>query len=385
MKGRRAASALLAASALACGSCRDAPTPFTLRNALPSGAELALPPLASPVLRVLLVGDMGDDTRQQGEVARAIAAAHARAPFDLALHVGDNLYECGPDVRLPGADRCAFSPDGNTVADGYAPPHDPGFEAKLEHALAPLARGSTPVPVYLALGNHDVAADGLCTVRGIDAPTLARRRACLEVAHASALWRMPARHYVLDRDPARFLVIDSNLLVGDYGGFTIDGEIEFVRSAAAGCAARPCFVVAHHPAVTAAEHRSDATPEYVARVRRLEEAAGGRIAAWLAGHDHDLQHLRAVAGYDVLVSGNGSRERPGERFERVSVPGAQLLFASTARGFASLEVARDGWLVRFEATSGEPLHCCRATFPGACQPVACRASSLRDSPRPGPL
>ena len=111
----------------------------------------------------------------------------------------------------------------------------------------------------------------------------------------------------------------------------------------------------------------------MARLARLEEAAGGRVAAWLAGHDHDLQHLRSAAGYDVIVSGNGSRGRPWERFESTS-PGGQLLFASTAWGFATLEVAEGSWSVRFEGVSGEALHCCRTHFPGRCDPLTCPAS-----------
>jgi hypothetical protein len=94
------------------------------------------------------------------------------------------------------------------------------------------------------------------------------------------------------------------------------------------------------------------------------------VAAWLAGHDHDLQHVRAARGYDVFVSGNGSRWRK-ERFEAVSPPQARLLFASTAWGWAVLEVSAARWSVRFEDQDGRPLHCCRAEFPGPCQPVAC--------------
>ena len=40
------------------------------------------------------------------------------------------------------------------------------------------------------------------------------------------------------------------------------------------------------------------------------------VRAWLAGHDHDLQHLRTATGVDVLVSGNGATARPRERFEK---------------------------------------------------------------------
>jgi tartrate-resistant acid phosphatase type 5 len=177
---------------------------------------------------------------------------------------------------------------------------------------------------------------------------------------------------VVDQGPARFIAIDSNLLRGDYGGFDFDSEVAFVRSAAEGCAGRRCFVLAHHPPVTAGGHAKDATPEYLARLASIEAAAGGRISAWLAGHDHDLQHLRTPAGYDVLVSGNTSRGRPQERFEKLPVAGSQLLFASTAWGYGRLEVAPEGWTYRFEDERGEPLHCCAAVGAGPCQPVACR-------------
>jgi hypothetical protein len=130
-------------------------------------------------------------------------------------------------------------------------------------------------------------------------------------------------------------------------------------------------VVAHHPAATAGSHRREDDAAWRGRLARLEEAAGGAPAAWIAGHDHDLQHLRAAAGYDVLVSGNGSRGRSRERFEAVAPPGAALLFASTAWGWLELEAWAGGWRARFVSWEGAPLHCCQASFPGRCEPVAC--------------
>jgi hypothetical protein len=328
---------------------------------------------------VLLFADFGDDTCQQAEVARGMAAAHARAPFDLAFSAGDNIYDCGPDPRPATAAACAFGPDGASALAGYVPPDDARFHKRFEAALAPLAAGDRPLPVYLALGNHDVASWRSCREGELPADELARVRACLEVAHRGPLWRFPARHYVLDRGPARFVVVDSNVLVQDYGGFTLEQEMAFVREATRGCESRPCFLVGHHPPASAGDHAASlARPgdAFVERARRLEGAMSAPIAAWIAGHDHDLQHLRAAAGYDVLVSGNGSRYRR-EKFEVVGPPAARLLFASTAWGWAALEVSAGGWSVRFEDQDGKPLHCCRAAFPGACQPVAC-------GPAPGP-
>ena len=353
--------ALLLAGCARCSS----PT-FAVRPVEP---EAAPPPL--PVsLRVLHFGDFGDDTWQQSTVARAMTDwAHA-TPVDVALSVGDNVYECGPDLALPGAPACSFSPDGNTVAAGYEPPLDPRFRKDFEAPLEGLQRDGKPVPIWLVLGNHDMNAWGNCAVSD-DPVAASRARACLEVAHRSPQWSMPGRRWVLDRGPARFIGIDSNLLTRDYGGFSFDDEVAFVRQAAEACGEKTCFLVAHHPAASAGEHVQDGTPEYLARVRRIEEAAGGRIAAWLAGHEHQLEHLRAPAGYDVLISGNTSRGRPGERFAHVSAAGTKLLFASTAWGFGVLEVGDAGWSYRFLNDKGVPVHCCVAAGRGPCRPVAC--------------
>ncbi len=366
-----ALAALLALAAGASGCCRCARSPTFARSEAPLAAAPSRPP---PLRRVLHFADYGDDTCQQAAVARAMVASHRRAPFDLAVSAGDNLYECGLDPALPGAAGCAFAADGNAAVPGYVPPPDPLMAERFERLLGGLARGGVPVPVHPALGNHDVGLPVSCMGRGD--PAVQRTRACLEVAFRSARWAMPGRHYAIDAGPARLLIVDSNLLKADYGGFTLDGEVSFLEGQAAACAdpGRFCFVVAHHPAATASGHRDDLTPEFLARLRRLERAlstGGGRIAGWLAGHDHDLQHLRAEAGYDVFVSGNTSRGRDGERFDQAAPPGARLLFASTAWGFGRLEVGADGWSYRFENDRGEAIHCCAAAGRSPCLPVEC--------------
>jgi hypothetical protein len=185
---------------------------------------------------------------------------------------------------------------------------------------------------------------------------------------------MPARHYAVDLGRARFLVVDSNVVASDYGGFTLDDEVAFVAEAAseAHCPReRACFLVGHHPPATAGSHADDWTVEGQARADRLLAAAGGRVRAWLAGHDHDLQHVRTPAGLDVFVSGNGARDRPRERFERTVPAGASLLFGSVRWGHGVLEVGADGWRYRFEGHDGAALYCCAAAGAGRCEPAAC--------------
>jgi hypothetical protein len=369
-----AAVALLAVTA--CGGCTAKPG-FTVRQgAALSPATAPGQAAAGAGLRVLHVGDFGERTPQQRAVADAVVAAHVRAPFALALFAGDLIYPCGPDALRPGAETCAFAPDGVTVATPPGGAPDPAFATLHEEPLARLLASTPPRPV-MTLGNHDVWVKGTCTVLGLDAAVAARRKACLAVAHSSALWSLPGRHFTIDEGPARFVVLDSNVLYADYGGFTLDDELRFLDGALAGCESRACFVLLHHPPTTSGEHESDfgtGHPERLERVRRLEAVAGHRVRAFLAGHDHDLQHLRTSAGVDVLVSGNGATGRPEERFGRTS-GGGSLLFASTAWGLGVLTVRQQGWDYRFEDDRGAPLYCCAATAAGPCQPITCTPGS----------
>jgi len=363
------AGALLALGLLAwAGCCRTGGCSFTAR-APEAESPAPAPPLSPPLVRALHFADLGEGSCQQAAVAAGMAASHRSLPFDLAFAVGDNLYECGPDVELAGAEGCAFAPGGATVAPGYEPPADDRFARLHEQPLAAL--GS--LPVHLALGNHDVATWPGCTSGG-DPAGEARRKACLEVAHRGDRWSMPARHYAVDLGRARFLVVDSNVVAADYGGFTLDDEVAFVAEAAseARCPReRACFLVGHRPPATAGSHADDWTAESQARADRLVAAGGGRIRAWLAGHDHDLQHVRTPAGLDVFVSGNAARDRPRERFERTVPAGARLLFGTVRWGHGIVEVGADGWRYRFEGHDGTALYCCAAVGAGRCEPAAC--------------
>lgn len=368
-------AALAALAALEGCACGD-PT-FTVRSerARHPGPE---PAIAGPFLHVLHLADFGDGTEQQHHVALGVAASHRREPFALALFPGDNIYSCGPDPTVPGAAACAFAADWNTVAHGFSPPADGSF-ARHEAPLAALA-GPPAAEVYLALGNHDVAAWGGCA-SGPAPVAEGRLKACLEVAHRSPLWQMPARHYALDRGAARFLVVDTNLVAGPYGGFSLDDEVAFVEEAARGCRpdaceAEPggcdkpwCFLVGHHPPMSAGGHRT--TADYHARMDRILAAGGGRVRGFLCGHDHDLQHVRGPTGLDVFVSGNGARGRPRERFETPTVAGSEVIFGSVRWGHGVLDVARDGWRYRFEDVDGARLYCCAAVGAGRCEPTTC--------------
>lgn len=324
-----------------------------------------------PLLRVLVFGDFGSSGRQQTAVARAMVEEHRARGFDFGLMLGDNLYPCGPDLDLYGARDCAFTGDDNTVEPGYRPPFDPRFRELFHAPLEELRKpGGEPLTIHAALGNHDIGyATGCMGWRGKLSARDTRARACLEVAHREPGWSMPGRHFVVDTPVARFIVFDSNALAIDDYPFSFDGELAFLKEALAGCGERRCFLASHHMSVTAGTHRPETLTEaYQERVRRIEEA--GRIDAWLAGHDHDLQHALTARGYDVFVSGSAAKTRV-EKFGPEPAPGARLRFGATAWGFAVLEVFPTGWSMRFVDEQRMPLYCCEANGQGPCEPVAC--------------
>ncbi|HSN15818.1 MAG TPA: metallophosphoesterase [Anaeromyxobacteraceae bacterium] len=362
MASRTLVGALATALAAACAT---SPAPYREPGALSAPTRTE-----PPTLRVAVLGDFGAHTPRQRRVARTLLRSNDRRPLDLVLQPGDNLYNCGPNPRLPGADACRFGPDASTLVAGVAPPDDPHFERNEGPLRALSRRDGRPTPIFLALGNHDVGELRSCRVPGLARDEWMRRRACLEVARRSPQWRMPGRHYVLDEGPVRFIVIDSNVAVADYGGFTLAAEEAFVEEASAGCAERTCFLVAHHPPALAlsAPHTGEREPGIV-RMRRVVAAAHGRLAGVLAGHAHALEHL-VLDGTDVFIAGGGAR---GEAYPITAAwpPDARLRFGCATGGFGVLEAWSGGWSLRFVDDHGRPLHCCEAIDRGPCQPVAC--------------
>jgi hypothetical protein len=329
------------------------------------------PPERPATVRVLIFGDFGYRTIPQWLVARAMRRASDAEPFDLAIQLGDNIYMCGPDPTLPGAETCRFADDGVTVAPGATPPDDPLFRWNEGPLQGLRGRDGGPLPMYLVLGNHDVGwGGGQCAVQGLAEEVALRRRACLNVARRTPTWNMPARHYVIDRGPIRIIGLDTNVVVEDYAGFTLEDEIAFVREAIAPCGdERLCFLAGHHPPA-AVRFGLGGRPAFDRRMARLLAAADGRARAFFAGHYHTLQHLW-IDGLDVFVS--GATAMAGFKGFRERTPAlAQLRFATTAWGYATLEADARRYEVRFFDFMHEPLHCCASEDGGPCRSVDCR-------------
>ena len=102
---------------------------------------------------------------------------------------------------------------------------------------------------------------------------------------------------------------------------------------------------------------------------RVLDLARGRVAGFLAGHEHALEHL-ALGDLDVFVSGS-TAEGGLVRFELRYPAVARVRFASSAHGFGVLEAASGSWRFAFVDGGGRRIHCCEARGRGPCRPVRC--------------
>jgi hypothetical protein len=76
----------------------------------------------------------------------------------------------------------------------------------------------------------------------------------------------------------------------------------------------------------------------------------GRATLYLAGHDHDLEHLQPEAGVHFVVAGGG-----GVPTRPISA-GPRSLFAASRHGFAVVEGSRRTLSVALVADDLEVLH-----------------------------
>jgi hypothetical protein len=217
---------------------------------LPGGAGNAPKPV-----RFSLLGDWGSGDASTVEIARQMAAVHDRAPLDMVVTAGDNIY-----------------PDG--AASRFAEYFERPFVALIKRN----------VPFYATLGNHDV-------------------RAGAEAQMRYPLFHMGGRNYytvAAGGSTLELFMLDSNAMDGRQVRW-LEGSLE--RSSALWKVA-----VFHHPPFSSGKkHGSDE------RIRRALHPIFVRagVAAVFSGHDHVYQRVTPQEGVQYFVSGAGGKIRVG--------------------------------------------------------------------------
>jgi hypothetical protein len=255
-------------------------------------------------VRVLTLGDFGygatGNRRLAGEeqkrVAAAMLQAHRQSPFDFGLTLGDNFYP-----------------------DGMESPTDDRWKTLWSELYEPLG-----LKFYATLGNHDWHHS--------DSPA-----AEILYSQQSQSWRMPAPYYTFTAGPVQFFALDTNEIS--------EAQLLWLRAALGESRARWKVVYGHHPIYSAGQHEDN--PK---QIERLLPELKGRADVFLAGHDHDLQHLKPEGGIHFFVNGGG-----GARIRRIE-PNTRSLFAHSANGFAMIEADARTLAVKFIGTDLKTLY-----------------------------
>jgi acid phosphatase len=277
---------------------------------LGGGAALVAPEAFAQTadLHFLIVGDWGQASDQQRQVASAMAGVASRIETRFVISTGDNFYP-----------------------HGVASVTDSQFQDSFEDIYS---APSLQTPWYAVLGNHDYEGSPNAEVA---------------YSNRSSRWRMPSRYwaeemsaggatatfYFLDTTPiARLSNAAAHVpLLG-----TSDearGQLQWFEQRLASDRSAWKIVVGHHPILSSGNHGE--TPAVAERVKPLLERYGVQI--YLNGHDHDLEHL-VDNNVNYVCSGSGARSRQVESV-------AQSRFAYANVGFASCGLGADALTLRF--------------------------------------
>ncbi|MGW7491200.1 metallophosphoesterase [Streptomyces sp. NPDC054786] len=311
---------------------------------------------------VLVTGDAGTGDEAQYAVAAAARDICKAEGIGLAVGLGDNIYENGPESA-----------------------HDEEFRDKFEKP-----NSGIDVPWLMVLGNHDCS--GLIPGSGGD-PSRGDR----EVAYAttSRRWYMPGRYYSVPlptADPlVEFFAIDtipwSSYVAQLDPYYRWDGpymreQRSWLEGALRASRARWKVVIGHHPYLNNGKHGSAGSYDgfeignYTSGVHlkdMYEKVVCGRADLILSGHDHTLQILEPTArtgGTRQVVCGASAKTEDGKAhfghaaaWQNFSDHGFMVLKVSGAR------LTIDAYTVDVPTRQATLRHRARQTRPVAAAPA----------------
>lgn len=285
----------------------NGPAPAVTQNA-PAAARLELTlPNRADSLKFAVLGDFGNGSRRQSELADTMALVRSRFPFELVITVGDNLY-------------------GNDNANSIRRRFEIPYKALLDAG----------VKFYASLGNHDTP----------------------EFQRYYELFNMGGQLYYSFKAPrqdVRFFALQSEYMTVEQIGWvqkqmTESGEAWKI----------PYF---HHPLYSSGERHGSNLP-----LRRILEPIflEHGVTVVFAGHDHFYERTTPQHGIVHFVVGSGGQLRRGNIDERsgitakgfdtdlaflvAEIDGDELFFDAISR---TGEVVDSGAIRRREKTAQE--------------------------------
>jgi hypothetical protein len=201
-------------------------------------------------LKFAVLGDFGDGSRGQLDVARQMTAARATFPFEFVLALGDNMY-------------------------GSQTPAD--FAAKFERPYAPLLQAG--VRFFGTLGNHDDPDN-----RSYPGFNMGGQR-----------------FYSFVRQGVRFVILDTNVL---------DAKQLAWAEATLRDAGEPWKIVYFHHPLYSNGGRHGSNVELRVVLEPLLVRYG--VSVVFSGHEHIYERLKPQQGITYFVQGSGGKLRKGD-------------------------------------------------------------------------
>lgn len=279
-------------------------------------------------LNFIVMGDwgrFGED--HQIPVAKQMGLTAKEINRDFIIATGDNFYPVG-------------------VASEY----DPQWKSSFEDIYTDFSLHWNWYPV---LGNHDYAGNPEAQV----AYTKISRR-----------WNMPARYYSktfdINGDPNQQVLIafiDTNPLIPEFYKNEVYGKNVISQDTTAQKkwlvktltdapkSVKWKLVVGHHPLFTATLKRRESYDTKAVRKSLKSLFDKYEVDAYIAGHDHDLQHLLPEGKTNYFVSGSAS-----EITEIDTLPFSKL--AASEYGFMVFSVLADTLHVQAVNEKGEVIY-----------------------------
>lgn len=287
-------------------------------------SQLTKPDIPANTLNFIVLGDwgrFGDD--HQTQVAEQMIKTAREVPVSFFVSTGDNFYPKGVESV-----------------------HDPQWQYSFEEIYRDFALQKEWYPV---LGNHDYMGNPDAQV----AYTKISRR-----------WQMPGRYYTKtfnmrdgSGEKVRIAFIDTNPLIAafyknpEYGpnvrSQDTTAQKQWLEEALTKEQEEASWnlVVGHHPMYTASDVRREGYDTKAIRSSLGPLLAEKKVDAYIAGHDHSLQHLVSGEGIHHFVSGSASEATQVGKVDLTRFAASEygfLIFSLNSTEMIVHAVAHDG-------------------------------------------
>ena len=242
------------------------------------------PAFSSDAIAFAVIGDNGNGSAAQYDVARQMVKTHATHPFEFVLMMGDNMY-------------------------GSQQPRD--FSMKFETPYGPLLRMG--IPFYAALGNHDEPDN-----RNYQPFNMGGNR-----------------YYSVARGPARFFFFDTNLMD--------PAQLKWIEQSLRDAREEWKIAIFHHPIYSDGDRHG---PNVALRVVLEPLFIDYGVDVAFSGHEHIYERIKPQKGIPYFIVGSSGQLRKGgltpsaitaagfdqdQAFLVASIDGAGLSFSAISR------------------------------------------------------